>query len=141
MERSLTIGKLARRAGVRPSAVRYYESHRILPAASRLPSGYRVYSEDSVAMLRFVRRAQNLGMTLREVKQLLTLVREGQRPCQRVRELAHAHLREINDRIKELELLRAQLRTMLRRRSNGKRANGTVCPMIESSAGNLRSET
>lgn len=137
MERLITIGKLARRARVRPSTVRYYESHRILPAASRLPSGYRVYSEDSVAMLRFIRRAQSLGITLREVKQLLTIARQGQRPCVRVRELAHGHLRDIDDRIKELELLRAQLRAMLRRRSKGKRATATVCPMIESYARNL----
>lgn len=126
----LTIGKLARRAGVRPSAVRYYEAHRILAAPSRLPSGYRVYSEDHVALLRFVRRAQGFGMTLKEIKQLLMLAREGQRPCERVRELARAHIQEIDGRIKELELLRAQLRTMLRRRATVGRPD-SVCPMIE----------
>jgi MerR family transcriptional regulator, copper efflux regulator len=130
-DETITIGKLARRAGVRPSTVRYYEGHRILPAPSRRPSGYRVYSEDSVALLRFIRRAQGFGMSLKEVKQLLTLARQGQRPCERVRELAHEHLRDINLRIRELELLRGQLRGMLRRRATVDHANGTVCPMIE----------
>ena len=130
-EDTLTIGKLAQRTGVRPSAVRYYEAHRILPAPSRRPSGYRVYSKDSVALLRFIRRAQGFGMSLKEVKQLLTLARQGQRPCERVRELAHEHLREIDRRIRELELLRGQLRGLLRRRATVDRANGTVCPMIE----------
>ena len=69
----LTIGAVARRAGVRTSAIRYYETQGILQPAHRLPNGYRVYGEDAVSSLQFVRRAQTLGITLAEVKQLLRL--------------------------------------------------------------------
>jgi len=127
----LTIGKLSRRVGLRPSAIRYYERHGILPRSSRLLNGYRVYGEDSVQSVRFVGRAQSFGMTLKEVKQLLELTRRGQRPCDRVRKLARQRLSDVELRIHELELLRSQLRALLRRREpKGSRA-GELCPMIE----------
>jgi DNA-binding transcriptional MerR regulator len=99
----LTIGNVARRVGVRPSALRYYESQGILRPAIRQANGYRIYSEDAVKLLLFLRRAQLLGITLKEVKPLLNLASKGQQPCSHVKQLARNHLREIEDKIRELQ--------------------------------------
>ena len=126
----LTIGRVAREVGVRPSAIRYYEGQRILNPAVRGANGYRFYTEDAVRLLRFVRRAQALGITLKEIKPLLEVATLGQQPCMHVQKVARTHLRDINNKIRELEALRKELRTLLRRKGGGSTANA-VCPMIE----------
>ena len=73
----LTIGTIALRAGLRTSAVRYYEARGLLKPAARLPNGYRIYDDDAVSLLHFVRRAQTLGITLKEARKLLDLSRQG----------------------------------------------------------------
>jgi len=132
----LTIGNVARRVGVRPSALRYYEAQGILRPADRRPNGYRIYSNDAVRLLLFVKRSQALGITLREIKPLLDLAAEGQKPCSRVRQLARKHMREIDDKIRELQALRNDLSTLLRRRVARPHAN-EVCPIIERRMANL----
>ena len=126
----LTIGTIAQRAGVRASAVRYYEARGLLKPAARLPNGYRIYDEDAISLLNFVRRAQTLGITLKEAKKLLDLSRRGERPCQQVKELARGHLCDVDLKIRELKLLRNQLQILMRRRSGRSRDN-RICPLIE----------
>ena len=126
----LTIGKVARRVGIRPSAIRYYERQRILQPTVRGANGYRSYDEDAVSSLNFVRRAQALGITLKEIKKLLELSRRGQRPCAEVKELARQHLSDLDLKIRELKLLRQQLQLLLRRTSRQSWRNG-ICPLIE----------
>jgi len=126
----LTIGRLAQKVGVRPSALRYYEAEGIVRPTARRPNGYRIYTDDAVNLLLFVRRARALGITLKEIKPLVHLALQGQRPCTHVKQLARRHLREINQKIQELEALRQELRALLRRRAV--RAQGNeVCPIIE----------
>jgi DNA-binding transcriptional MerR regulator len=124
-----TIGKIANRVGIRTSAIRYYEAQGLLPC-SRLPNGYRAYGEEALPTLRFIRRAQSLGISLAEITELLRLSGRGRPPCGRVRELTRDHLRDIDRKIRELTALRAQLRQLLRRRPSPRRA-GEVCPMIQ----------
>src|SRR5574341_992931 len=126
----LTIGTIARRAGFRTSAVRYYEARGLLKPSARLPNGYRIYDDSAVSLLQFVRRAQSLGITLKETKKLLDLSRAGQQPCAQVKELARYHLRDIDLKMRELELLRRQLQKLLRRGSRRSRVNA-ICPLIE----------
>ncbi len=126
----LTIGRVAQKVGVRPSALRYYDAQGILCPVARRPNGYRIYTGDSIKLLLFVKRAQALGITLKEVKPLLNLAAQGQRPCNYVKQLARGHLREINQQIRELEALRRELRTLLRRKAGRARGN-KVCPLIE----------
>ncbi|MBI2227730.1 MAG: heavy metal-responsive transcriptional regulator [Deltaproteobacteria bacterium] len=126
----LTIGNVARRVGVRPSALRYYEAQGILRPAARRPNGYRIYSDDAVTLLRFVKRSQALGITLREIKPLLHLASQGEQPCSHVKQLARNHLQEIDQKIRELQALRNELRTLLRRRVARSHAN-EICPIIE----------
>ena len=126
----LTIGNVARRVGIRNSAVRYYEARGLLKPTARLPNGYRIYDEDAVGLLRFVRRAQALGITLKEVRKLLELSRRGQRPCREVKQLARRHLADLDLKIRELELLRKELQLLLRRkvRQSGRQS---ICPLIQ----------
>src|SRR5262245_47316039 len=102
----LTIGNVARRAGVRPSAIRYYERQGILQPTVRGANGYRSYDNDVVKLLLFVKRAQSLGITLKEIRPLLNLATQGQKPCSHVKQVARRHLNEVNQKIRELQLLR-----------------------------------
>jgi DNA-binding transcriptional MerR regulator len=126
----LTIGKVARRVGVRPSAIRYYERQGMLRPNLRSSNGYRFYSDDMVNLLLFVKRTQSLGITLKEIKPLLDLASQGQQPCSHVKQLARKHVREIDDKISELQALRNELRTLLRRKARRPHEN-EVCPIIQ----------
>jgi DNA-binding transcriptional MerR regulator len=126
----LTIGVVARRVGVPTSTIRYYEKLGLLRLTTRLPNGYRVYDEREVALLDFVRRAQTLGLTLKEVYELLDLSRRGQAPCVRVKELARGHLQDIDLKIRQLKLLKKALQDLLHQRLRRNRGD-EVCPLIE----------
>ncbi len=126
----LTIGKVARRVGIRPSAIRYYERQDILQPTVRGANGYRTYSDNAIKLLLFLKHAQSLGITLKEMKPLLNLASQGQRPCSHVKQLARNHLREIDQKIGEMQLLQKELRTLLRRKVTQPHAS-EVCPIIE----------
>ena len=108
---ALGIGQLAKRGGVRVDTVRYYERNGLLAARSRLASGYRRYGEIELARLRFIRRAQALGFTLKEIKQLLAL--SAQRDVARVKRSAQAKLKDVQARIAALERVRDGLATLV----------------------------
>lgn len=127
----LTIGAIARQAGVRPSALRYYEVKGILTPSGRLPNGYRMYDGKAVASLRLIRRAQALGLTLGEIKEILNLARQGEEPCCRVKELVRDHPHEIGQKIQDLQVLRGQLQALLRQKPHLS-FTGQLCPMLES---------
>ena len=105
----LLIGDVAKRAGVSPPTIRYYEEIGLLLATSRSASGYRRYSDTAVEDLRFIRKAQALGFALDEVREILRLSRSGKTPCERVLSLAHEHLAAIDERIRQLQSFRDHL--------------------------------
>ena len=102
----LTIGAVAKRAGVPIDTIRYYEREGLLPEAPRRASGYRSYGEDAVAQLRFIRRAKELGFTLEEIRGLLALSHDRQRGVKAVKQRAKARLAAIEARIAELQRIR-----------------------------------
>ena len=126
----LSIGKVAQRVGIRPSAIRYYERQGMLPPTVRAANGYRFYADNAVRLLLFVKRAQSLGITLKEIKPLLDLVSQGRRPCSHVKQIARNHLEEIDAKIHELQALRHELGILLRRKVNKPYAD-EVCPIVE----------
>jgi len=128
----LTIGQVAQRVGIRASAIRYYERQGLFQPTVRGANGYRTYSDEAVKLLLFVKRAQSLGITLREIKPLLTLATQGQQPCNHVKQVARNHLREVDQKIRELKTLRNQLQLLLRRKAS-KAHRGEVCPIIDRS--------
>jgi len=106
----LTTAKVAREGGVNTETIRYYERHGLLPKPPRTPSGYRVFSADSVQRLRFIRRAQELGFTLNEIKELLAIkVRRGS-SCADVRRKAEAKIADVDAKIRHLQAIREALR-------------------------------
>src|SRR5581483_8920968 len=94
----LTAGTVARRAGVGVETVRFYEKNGLLEEPARRPSGYRAYDEGTVHRLRFIRRAKELGFTLSEIKELLSL-RCSERPCDDVQSRAEAKVAEIEEKV------------------------------------------
>ncbi len=105
------IGQLAKRGGVGIDTVRYYERNGLLAPRTRLASGYRRYGELELARLRFIRRAQGLGFTLREVKELLAL--SAQHDVRRVKRSAEAKLVDVEARIAALERVRDGLAKLI----------------------------
>jgi len=108
---ALGIGQLAKRGGVGIDTVRYYERNGLLAPQTRLASGYRRYGELELARLRFIRRAQALGFTLKEVKELLAL--SAQRDVRRVKRSAQAKLVDVARRITALERVRDGLSSLI----------------------------
>jgi DNA-binding transcriptional MerR regulator len=103
------IGDVAKRAGVSPPTIRYYEEIGLLPAPARSSAGYRRYPQTTVDELLFIRKAQALGFSLDEVAEILKLSRSGKPPCSHVLSLAHQHLAAVDERIRQLQRFRQQL--------------------------------
>jgi DNA-binding transcriptional MerR regulator len=128
---SIGIGALAKRAGVGIDTVRYYERSGLLAPRLRLASGYRRYGEVEVARLRFIRRAQALGFTLNEVRDLLTLSKR--RDVALVKRAAQAKLQDVAYRIQELERVRDGLKTLIEACPGHGRA--ADCPILKALGG------
>jgi MerR family transcriptional regulator, copper efflux regulator len=109
MPSGLKIGELASSVGVSTDTVRYYERLNLLPHAGRTHSGYRVYSEEDIERLRFIKQAQTLGLSLEEIKGLLPERGSGLAECQRVRDLLDVKLEELDNKIAEARDFRAML--------------------------------
>jgi len=109
----LTIGVVARRAGVGIDTIRYYEREGLLPPPLRRASGYRDYGNDTVERLRFIRRAKDLGFTLEEIRELLALSSDRERGVRDVKGRAEAKLAAVDDRIRELQRVRRGLQQLI----------------------------
>jgi MerR family transcriptional regulator, copper efflux regulator len=110
---SLTIGTVAKRAGVPIDTIRYYEREGLLPEPLRRASGYRSYNESAVGQLRFIRRAKDLGFTLDEIRDLLALSADRHRGVKAVRQRAQQRLESIDARIAELRCVRKGLEKLI----------------------------
>lgn len=106
----LTTAKLASEGGVNVETIRYYERNGLLPKPPRTPSGYRLFSGDAVQRLRFIRRAQDLGFTLKEIKDLLAIRVRPRASSADVRQRAEAKIADIDSKIRHLEAIREALR-------------------------------
>jgi len=124
---ALGIGQLAKRGGVGIDTVRYYERNGLLTPRTRLPSGYRRYGELELARLRFIRRAQALGFTLKEVKELLSL--SAQRDVGRVKRSAQAKLLDVEARMAALQRVRDGLAKLIEACPGHGRA--ADCPILQ----------
>jgi len=102
---------LAKRAGVSIDTVRYYEKSGLLAPESRLASGYRRYSDEQVSRLRFIRRAQELGFTLKDIRELLGISK--QRDVAKVKRAAEKKLADVEARLVALTRMRDGLATLV----------------------------
>jgi DNA-binding transcriptional MerR regulator len=128
------IGRVAAATGLTAKTLRYYEKLGLLSQAERTASGYRVYSASEIRRLGFIVKAKRLGLTLRDIREILAIRDGGQVPCIHVQTLIHRKVRELDRRIVELTTLRRELRGLARRlgRQVRERAPAAVCPHVES---------
>lgn len=126
MRSELTIGKLATAAGVNIETIRYYQRRGLLDEPDKPLSGYRRYPAHMATRVRFIKRAQQLGFILEEVKGLL-LLEDGQN-CRETRLLAERKLALIEERIDALVRMRRTLRQLIAECSKGRRPR--TCPII-----------
>jgi Cu(I)-responsive transcriptional regulator len=123
-----SIGDLARATGTKIETVRYYERVGLLPMPARTAGNYRIYSEENLRRLSFVRRARDLGFSLDQVRELLRLADQRDQPCEEVDVIAREHLTEVERKISDLTALGDELRHII-----GQCGHGTVaeCRIIE----------
>ncbi|MET0517279.1 MAG: Cu(I)-responsive transcriptional regulator [Burkholderiaceae bacterium] len=105
----ITIGEAAARSGVSAKMLRHYESLGLLPAVARTEAGYRLYSEQDVHTLRFIRRARDLGFRVAEIAELLKLWQNRRRASSEVKRIALAHVADLQRRLDEMTAMKRTL--------------------------------
>jgi MerR family mercuric resistance operon transcriptional regulator len=125
----MTIGRVAGEAGVSVQTVRYYERRGLIPRPPRRASGYRIYPEDTVRLIRFIRHAKELGFSLGEISELLSLRLSPEAPCSEVKKRARAKLEDIEGKMTTLGRMKRALEK-LERECTG-RGPVTECPILE----------
>ena len=135
MEAQLRVGAIAKEVGVGVQTLHYYERIHLLPKPARSNANYRVYSAADLRRIKFIKKAQALGFTLAEIKEILELKSHGHAPCDKVTELGERHLREIDARIAQLRTYRRAVAESLNswQGKTGHRRNcaGEFCDLIE----------
>jgi MerR family transcriptional regulator, copper efflux regulator len=129
--RMLKIGEVSKRSGIGVEALRFYEKSGLLDAPSRTHAGYRVYGEEVLDRLSFIRRAQALGFSLDEIRRIVDDARRGESPCEEVREIVRRRMAELDERLRELHRYRKELKHTLEVWDELGRAPGHVCGLIE----------
>ena len=127
----LRIGEVAARAGLNPRTLRFYEAAGLLSPPSRGENGYRLYPPETVDLLGFIKAAQGLGLTLGEIKEIITIRRRGRPTCIHVRELLEAKTKELDRKLRDLMALRRQIRHSLSAWGRRPVGRAAVCPHIE----------
>lgn len=124
----MRIGMAAQQAGVNVQTLRYYERRGLLPRSPRRTSGYREFPDDAVRVVRFVKRAQDLGFTLDEIDELLRLRNDKRRDRGRIRTVAGKRVRGIERKIAELQAMKKALSHLVHCCEEG---STLECPIIE----------
>jgi MerR family copper efflux transcriptional regulator len=125
----MNIGQAATATGISAKMIRYYESIALIPAGKRTDSGYRIYGDNDLHTLRFVKRARLLGFSLEQIRDLLSLWQNKARASADVKTIAMGHVAELNQRIAELTEMRDTLQTMASCCHGDQRPD---CPILQS---------
>ena len=128
----MNIGQAARASGITAKMIRHYESVGLLPPAMRSDKGYRQYGEREVHVLRFIRRARDLGFSIKDISGLLSLWHDRQRPSRQVKALAQAHMQQLQRKIDELQSKRQTLEKLVQCCQGDERPD---CPILQDLAG------
>lgn len=132
---ALRVGELAERAGVGVQTLHYYERFGLLPKPDRSASNYRLYRADALRRILFIKKAQALGFTLEEIKEILDLRGKGRAPCRCVADVGKKHLQELEARIAGLQAFRQALAAVLpkweKETSRQRKCAGEFCDLIE----------
>ncbi len=128
--KSFTIGEFAKQAGVGVETVRFYEREGLLKEPPRRPSGHREYPEGEVTRLVFIRRAKELGFSLAEIKELLSLRANRRAQCGQVKKRTEAKLKDIDERIRTLRRMRRAL-SKLNAACDNEQVPTSECPILD----------
>ena len=123
----MNIGEAAKASGVSAKMIRYYEQSGLIPEADRKQSGYRDYSDEDVHMLRFVRRARDLGFGVAQISELLGLWRDRKRHSADVKKLAQSHIADLQEKIRSLQEMTQTLQALVVDCSGDNRPS---CPIL-----------
>lgn len=121
-------GELAKRSGVNAETIRYYENITLMPKPRRSAGGHRIYAEQHLQRLLFVRRCRELGFTLENIRGLLNLVDGGNYTCAEVRDRTATHLNDIQAKIRDLQRMQRTLKSMVSACDGGLVPD---CPIID----------
>jgi len=124
----MNIGQVANASGISAKMIRYYESVGLIPSADRTTSGYRMYSQEDVYTLRFIRRARDLGFSVEQISALLALWQDRSRASADVKKLALGHVEKLEVKRREIDEMVATLRHLA---SHCRGNNRPDCPIIE----------
>ncbi len=128
----MNIGEAARLSGVSAKMVRHYESLGLLPQVHRSDSGYRQYTEAEVHTLRFIKRARDLGFSMAEIAELVSLWQNRRRASQNVRRIAQKHADELGERIAAMQAMQHTLAHLVHCCQGNERPE---CPILDDLAG------
>lgn len=129
----MNIGTAAKAAGLSVKIIRHYESEGILPKSRRTEAGYRTYDDNDVHVFRFVRKARDLGFSLPELKQLLSLWKNKNRRSEDVKSIANKHIQILDQKIRELEAMRTAINRLATHCNGDGRPE---CPILDELAVN-----
>lgn len=126
-------GEVADVLGVGIQTLHYYEREGLITPPARSDAGYRLYSKDLVESIRFIRKAQALGFSLQQTKEVVELARKGTSPCGRVQAALAENLRELDRRLEELQTFRAELASLIEEstKRGARRRGARVCSIVE----------
>jgi len=127
----MNIGEAAKASGVSAKMIRHYETVGLFPEPKRTDSGYRQYNEKGVHTLRFIRQARDLGFSLEQISELLGLWQNRKRPSRQVKALAEAHVKELDEKIREMLAMKATLEHLVHCCHGDDRPD---CPILENLA-------
>ncbi|MFY9509435.1 MAG: Cu(I)-responsive transcriptional regulator [Rubrivivax sp.] len=124
----MNIGEAAKASGVSAKMIRHYEGVGLFPEAARTDSGYRQYTDKEVGTLRFIRQSRDLGFSIEQIRELLGLWQNRKRPSRQVKALAQAHIQELEEKLRELQAMKATLEHLVHCCHGDDRPD---CPIIE----------
>lgn len=127
----MQIGDAASATGVSAKMIRHYESVGLFPQAARTDSGYRQYSDKEISTLRFIRQSRDLGFSIEQIRELLGLWQNRKRPSRQVKALAQAHIEELDEKLNEIQTMKATLEHLVHCCHGDDRPD---CPIIETLA-------
>lgn len=129
----LLAGEVAKELGVGVQTLHFYEQQQLIPRPPRSESGYRLYTPEIIERLRFIRKAQALGFSLDEIKEILGLAKQGTSPCGTVQKALAQKLNEVDRRLEELRGFRTELASLVNQATQLRNPKGgaQVCPIVE----------
>ncbi len=127
----LNIGQAAEASGISAKMIRHYEEVGLVPPASRTFSGYRTYNHRDVHMLRFIKHSRDLGFSIKQIGDLLSLWRDQNRPSSKVKSMATQHIEMLDRKIRELTAMKSELTRLVSCCNGDARPD---CPILENLA-------